>query len=528
MTAPTPDRRRISPAYPGWLRLSLLITTLLLLGAVTVPSVHRLQWWHLAIGVAITIAFLGSWHGMHLSTAARRRIAMTRRNRRRTPPVVVSQDLPVEDPQPLRTRLTIHLRPHPHAVRTAADAATDQLPWDFVTAWLHRYGIRADELTVCTVTKTPAPSSLRTDSANLLTGRTPQHRDTWLTYTLSAANNLGALAARRARPSGAATAIEEAGIGESSPEQPAQQAGLADVTARRLIAELRERGWLATVCDEQDATPRFVPPAAVLRRECWTGAEYADGFRAVYAVHPRRIDAALAALPSAPAKEIWVAVTIQQGQRSATAKASVGLLTATRPALRPLPSLDGVHGGHRPAAEGLSVAGQAASAGVYNAPGADLSSLTLNEISWPTTAFGVPIGFTRERQPAYLGLDSPEPVRVTVTGSPEFHVGITARLALAGTPVAIFTRHPRRWTALANHGAANQIHLNPQSISAGSIVVTDDGTTPPQAAVAVMLRSPQRTAPPATTVVITQDPRRGELLMISTPHGDQWLNTRLS
>ena len=65
----------------------------------------------------------------------------------------------------------LHLRPHPHALTTPGDTS-DQLPWEFVTSWLNRYGVRADALTITAVTRTPPPSGLRTDSAALLTGRT--------------------------------------------------------------------------------------------------------------------------------------------------------------------------------------------------------------------------------------------------------------------------------------------------------------------------------------------------------------------
>ena len=68
--------------------------------------------------------------------------------------------------------------------------------------------------------------------------------------------------------------------------------------ARRLVAELRERGWLATLTDGTDPLPEFVPAAAMVRKEIWTGTEHTDGFRAIYAVEPGRLVDVLQALPS--------------------------------------------------------------------------------------------------------------------------------------------------------------------------------------------------------------------------------------
>ena len=56
----------------------------------------------------------------------------------------------------------------------------------------------------------------------------------------------------------------------------------------------------------------------------------------------------------------------------------------------------------------------------------------LTQLRWPTSAAGVPIGFNRNREPVYLGLASPEPVRITVTGTGQFHVGIVARSGSVG------------------------------------------------------------------------------------------------
>lgn len=517
--------------------MTALVSLLLLGWAALLPAGRQPLWWHYAVAAALILAFLGSWHGQHVSTTVRRWAPMDWHNRRQ-------RSLRARGPQPrrrrpsdqsapgeqtdtapadssaLEARIVIHLRPHPHTLSTPEDT-DDQLPWRFITGWLNRYGVRADVLTITAVTRTPAPSGLRTDSAALLSGRMPQHRDTWLTYTLRAESNVGALTARRTtmgNPAGGAS-VED-------PNAPAR-AALADTTGRRLIAELRERGWLATI-SEAEELPEFVPAAATERRETWTGTEHSDGFRAVYAVDPGSLSGVLNELPNMGAKATWVTVTIRsRGHQPATIEACVGTLTGARPPRDLLPGLSGFHGMHRRVAPGLAVTGFAHED--VTLPTAEVVWSDLESLRWPTGAAGVPIGFNRTRQPVYLGLASPEPARITVTGTREFHVGIIARLALSGLPVAVYTADPRQWTALANHGAAQQIQIRPATAPPGAIVVTDGSIEAPAgAAITVTLRRPQTAHAPSTTIVITQDGRRPDLFWITTAHGRLWLSTRLT
>ena len=350
-----------------------------------------------------------------------------RQRTRRTQPGQPRRDTPSTDAQTpavrrsnaLEAQIVIHLRPHPHALTTPGDTS-DQLPWEFVTSWLNRYGVRADALTITSVTRTPPPSGLRTDSAALLTGRTTQHRDTWLTYTLRAENNVGALTARQTTMGNPAEGDPDADDGTP------QRAALADTMARRLVAELRERGWLATLTDETDHLPEFVPAAAAVRQETWTGTEHTDGFRAIYAVEPGRLVDVLEALPSRATRATWVTVTVRaQGRQPATIEACVGTLTSAKPSRNPLPGLDGFHGLHRKVAQALSVTGFEHDD--FDLPSTAVAWDALTQLRWPTSATGVPIGFNRNREPVYLGLASPEPVRITVTGTVQFHVGIVAR-----------------------------------------------------------------------------------------------------
>lgn len=532
MTARTPSSPlQLAPARPSWQRLSLLTSLLLIGWALLVPAGRQPRWWHLLLATAVVIAFLGSWHGLHLSTAVARWTPMAWRNHRlRSADTIhphrrgMSESTDPDRPtRVLEARIIIHLRPHPHTLTTPADHK-DQLPWQFIIAWLHRYGVRADELTVCSVTRTPTPSSLRSDAASLLTGHTPQHRDTWLTYTLRADSNVAALTSRQ-------TLIGSADTESEDTSRHIRQASLADTTARRLIAELREQGWLATLCDTpEQQLPQFVPQSATVRREAWTATEYSDGFRAVHTVDPQALSAVLSALPTLATKATWVAVTIgSRGHQPTTISACVATLTVTRPPRQPLPGLNGFHGLHHQVAPTLTATGMHDADHLTERATTELS-IDLAKLAWPTTAFGVPLGFNRARQPVYLGLDSPEPVLITVTGTPEFHLGVAARLALSGLPIAVYTAELQRWIRLANHASPQQILLNPPVPAPDSIIINDGGSQPRAtgpAPILVTLRRPQPTDPPATTIVITQDRRYPDLFSTTTSHGHQWLSTRL-
>lgn len=526
-TTPISQRTRFIPAAPSWRRLTVLVSVLMLGWAALVPAGQTPLWWHYLIGVVVIVAFLGSWHGQHMSTTVHRWIPLSRYNRRqrarsaqprrrRSP----ENAAPAVQPRSttLQARIVIHLRPHPHGLTTPTDTA-DQMPWQFVTSWLNRYGVRADELTITSITRTPPTSGLRTDAASLLSARTPQHRDTWLTYTLRADQNVGALTARQTTMGAVDRGTSDADEGVDSP----QRAALADTTARRLVAELSERGWLATLVGDDEPLPQFVAPAATVRRETWTATEYNDGFRAVYAVESGALATVLQGLATLSTKALWVSVTVSsRGNQPTSVSACVGTLTGTQPVRDPLPGLAGFHGLHREVIPALKVTGLD-----HALPAAQVDSADLASLRWPTSAPGVPIGFNRSRQPVYVGLASPEPVRITVTGTREFHVGIVARLALAGLPMAMFTSDPRQWAGLANHGAPQQFSVSPAPLPPGAIVVSDGSAETPASSITVTLRRPQSSKAPSTTIVITQDGKHANLFGVTTPHGHQLLSTRL-
>ncbi|SIJ22053.1 Protein of uncharacterised function (DUF2984) [Mycobacteroides abscessus subsp. abscessus] len=518
MTAPHKPVRRIAPALPGWQRLGLLTAVLMIGGAFLLPAGTRPQWWHLAIAAVITLVFLGSWHGQHWSTALQRWTPMTYRNRRarrpgHKPKTGQSADKsseprkhrraeePAGAPDLSASTITVHIRPQPHGLITAGDSSS-QLPWPFVMSWLQRYGLHADILTAGSVRTTPPGSALRQDVDRLLTGYTSQHEDTWISYTLTTGSNLEALAAR-------GTDI----------------ATVAATTARRLIAELREKGWLATLVDDpKNQLPQFVHPDAAVRRECWTGTEYVDGFRAVYTINPQALSATLAALPSLPTKSTWIAVTIRApGHQAPTIEAVAATWVASRPDRVPLPGLDGCHGRHRQMAEVMSVDDSLSG----DVPRQLLEDLDLSTLRWPTAAAGVPIGSNRAMETKYLGLASPEPVRITIAGEPAFQVSMCARLALSGLPMAIYSPRWQMWQPLANHAATEQFAHMPVRPAPGAIVVDDGIGEVPAAHTSVMLRAPGESFA-RTTITIEQDRQRPTLFSITTPKGSELLTTQMS
>ncbi len=502
---------RWAPAAPSWLRLSIMTTTLLVGWAVLLPAGRALQWWHAVLAGAVIVGFVGSWHGQHLSTSVRRWVPMIWRNRRGARPAPESAAPNAGDP--LRARITLQLRPHPHAL-TADSDRDDQVPWEFLISWLDRYGIRADELTVCSVTRTPPPSSLRTDVGATLAGHHPQYRRTWLSYTLSAESNVAALIARE-------TTV--AAVDGDARQRPA----LADVVARRMVAEFRERGWLATMCSDTAELPAFVPPSVQLRRELWTGTEYSDGFRAVYTVDPHRLHTVLNHLAARPSKAMWTVLSLHSHvDKPTTVAAYVALLTTTRPPMVPARGLSGYHGLHKQAGEALGVVGLRGDGHLALPPQVDSAAVELTAHRWPTAAVGVPIGRNRRRQAVYLGLESPEAVRVIVTGSSDFHVGIVGRIALSGQPIGVYSAASGRWATLVNRASPGQIQVNPPVVGDATIVVSDGSVEAPAANITVTLR--QRGGPTsAATIIIHQDPGRADLFTISTPRGSEWLSTQL-
>lgn len=503
MAAARSSEPRPGLAFPSGIRIGALVVALLLGWAVLVPTGSQWQWWQPTLGVLVAVLVLGSWNGLLLTTAATRWVPMRVRNRqrrngsgrgrrrasagggrRKRGEDMASAEGSTSLSAVGEVTVTLRVQPQPHQVATA-DAAGGQLPWQQLLVWLDRYGVRADAMTVTSVATTPAPSALRQAQSRSVTDQW----ECWITFVFSTVSNMEALKAR-------STVIDE----------------LAKVTTRRMVGELRERGWVVAVVEDSAEFPRFVDRSARVRRECWTGTEYGDGFRAVYAVEPSALSSVVAALPGLATKCVWTSVTVRsQGRQGPTVEAFVAMLTAARPDRVPLKGLTGFDGLHRVRAEAVSIA----DAGVQ-LPRTELDVAGLQELRWQLVGAGVPIGSNKQGQPEYLGLDSVDPVRITVTGDPAFQLGMCSRLALSGRPMGIYVAQPDRFRELAANAAVNQIQPAPKADQIGRswMVVGDDSRRVPAAHTTVLLRGPSGSEPAETSINITQDSQNRHLFTV--------------
>jgi type VII secretion protein EccE len=268
---------------------------------VAVPAVLAYPWQTvrersvLAVAVVVAVLLLGWWRGLHFTTLLRRRLGMRRTASRR------------------RHASHFELQTTELLEVTPPNAEADALPFALITKYLDRYGIRAD--------------TVRVTSRDTVTRNGTRHRQTWLGLTVSAATNLSALQARSARI-------------------PLQET--AQVAARRLADELREKGWSA-VATEADDVPRVFGPSA---RDTWRGVSESNaGYIAAYRVN---VDAdlpdTLAAIQSNPSPETWTALEIARAGNDYTVAVACALRSESEPArAAPLPGLRPQRGQHRAA-----------------------------------------------------------------------------------------------------------------------------------------------------------------------------------
>ncbi len=322
MTRPSPI------VWPGTARMTLALL-------VAVPATMAYPWqslrerWVLGVAVAVSIVLLGWWRGLHFTTALRRRLGMRRSDPQRAHASHVE----------VQTTELLQVTP------PAADA--DALPVPLIAKYLHRYGIRAD--------------AIRITSRDTVTDDGARNRQTWIGLTVSAADNLAALQARSAR-------------------LPLQKT--AEVAARRLADELRENGWTA-VATRPDDVPRVYAPSA---RETWRGVREGDaGYVAAYRVSvDADLSGTLAAIQSAPSREIWTALEMAGAGDDHTVAVACALRSETRPGnSAPLPGMRPQRGHHRAALLALdSLSAQRLDG--HTAPPTGL----LERLRWPAAAAG--------------------------------------------------------------------------------------------------------------------------------------------
>lgn len=508
--------RRLAPAVPGATRLSILAGILILGWALLIPSGHRVLWWHLLIAAVAVLVVLASWQGHHLTSIVRLRTTMALhnyrlRNPRRGASAESEQEVVDREPDGLSTSFTLLLRPPPH-MPTTSDSAYQQLPWALIVAWLDRYGVHARSVYALAETTTPAPSHLRRSAGAAVGAEHTQHHNTWLTYTFDAVDNLAAMQARRA-----------------------DLDAVVGTVSRRLLGELREQGWQATIVDD-DELPSFLNPRAPLRRESWTAAEYVDGYRSVYRVRRGELAAVMADLVHQPTINTWVGCTISaRDSRSVSVRAHVATRTPARPENPPTGGLEGFDGRHSATARDVS-----ATVPILDVDTGDVMTIEqLAQVPWAVSAPGVPIG-TASGRTVYLPLASQASLRINIEGTSWFHKAMITRLALSGLPIALYVateepaggRHGEPtasdWSKLINAAAPQQISLASSAPSPGGIVVADGSRPAPAGHIMVALLRPRAAGGATPVIVLKQHAEDPELLTMTTPAGRVDVSSRFS
>lgn len=233
------------------------------------------QW---VLGVAATVALVSLlwWRGRYLTTIVAQRLRVLLRSKAIQ---AAPADLHWVGADAVATMLV------------RIDSRDRELPLDLLSGYLDRYGVRCDSVRITT----------RTSQAEVTT---------WIGLAFSGARNLSALQGRSA-------------------QIPLRQT--AENVARRLISQLREIGWTATIADP-DQVPDLVAEGA---RERWQSVSDARGYLTTYAVKTPEV---LAAVSSAGADETWTVVEIAGTSPLERIRAGAAIRTESRPSA-PLPGL---------------------------------------------------------------------------------------------------------------------------------------------------------------------------------------------
>ncbi|GAY17428.1 type VII secretion protein EccE [Mycobacterium sp. shizuoka-1] len=236
--------------------------------------------WVLAITAVAVIVALARWRGRYLTATAADwlRLMLTRKPIGSAPP-----DLRCAGADAVAT------------VLVRVDCRDRELPMDLLAGYLDRFGLRCDAVRVTTH---------RTETATA----------TWVGLTVSGARNLAALQGRSA-------------------QLPLRQT--AEGAARRLIGQLRETGWTATLADPAQL-PELVSGDA---RERWRSVTDARGHLTAYAAGAP--DALAAVSPAGG--ETWTVVEISGTRSAARTRAAAAIRTHDRPDAVP-PGLTAIPG----------------------------------------------------------------------------------------------------------------------------------------------------------------------------------------
>ena len=285
---------RFNIAWPGPARISL-VALALVPAAMAYPWETARERTVTGVGVVVAILLLASWRGLHLTTMAKRRLAMLRSTR---------GERSVSAGPDVRTTAVLRVTP-------PVDDA-DVLPLPLIATYLDRYGIRAD--------------TVRITSRDTDVDGAPQ-RETWIGLTVSGAQNLAALQAR-------------------SPQIPLYET--AEVTARRLADHLRESGWEVTGSGADDIPELFDPSA----RETWHALhDGANGYLAAYGLNPdAALPETLSKVWAQPGRETWTVIELAGTATGRTVASACALFTQAVPGnTPPIAGLIPQSGNQRPA-----------------------------------------------------------------------------------------------------------------------------------------------------------------------------------
>lgn len=256
--------------------------------ALAYPYETVTQRWILGVAVVVVILLFAWWRGDFATTKLARRWSIWRGNHSAAGPA--GRD----------DAATVLLR--------VDDSASDELPVGLIAGYTDRYGLRCDKVRITS-----------RDRAGT--------RQSWITLTLNAADNLPALQARSARIP----------LGDT-----------VDVLGRRLADHLRETGWAVTVVAHDD--PSVPAPVSAEAKETWRAVTDDAGFLAAYRIPAAALPETLAAVWAHPSEETWTAVEFGPG----TVASVCAVRTAERPpAASPIAGLAALGGRQRTVLDAL-------------------------------------------------------------------------------------------------------------------------------------------------------------------------------
>lgn len=486
---------------PGAVRLT--VAALVVVAVVLAyPWQSSFDYWLLGIGAVVLILTLCWWNGTHLSTAARRRLSLPARNAKARREEISDPrvDTVTESPADASTTVVLRIAPPPYPVAVLPGRASgssefvDVLPLSIIADYLDRYGLRSQKIRITSKDTRATASSLRDRFAAVLDGPLPQRRVTWIGVTVSAADNLAALAARS----------------ESIPLRET-----AEVAARRLADHLRELGWLVRLLDETDRVPSIEPVGG---NEKWRGVAGSDGESvAAYSIPVGNdLGDVLTAVWSYPADETWTALEISGS--GAVAEVAAACAFRTKQASDPKAPLAGLvpqRGNHRNALRALVPTSVTTLVAHPRPAQTDL----LGSVSWPTGAPGIPVGHTSSGAPVFLSPTHPDQAtRAVVLGSKDFHTDIVSRIALLG-PSTIYTAAPDRWEQLMAATTPGQIDINPPDDDVvADIVVYDDIAPPTEVESPLLIHLTSDSGRPGNAAIVAKESLEGNgAFVLTTP-----------